>query len=102
MGNETMRLADQGRVRAAWRGERWEELSEVLGWRGERVEVPPRAWLGGVSYDGGTMAWRSAAGTPSPLRADERGVDAARARWRSMYFFECLCTAVSCVSSATA
>ncbi len=44
MGDGSMRLAEQGRVRAAWREERWEELSEVLGWSGERVEVPPRAW----------------------------------------------------------
>jgi len=29
-------------------------------------------------------------------------MEEARERWRSMYFFECLCTAVICVSSAAA
>jgi hypothetical protein len=63
-----VRLAEEGCVRAAWREERWVELSEALGWGGERVEVPARAWpawgvpeeLAGarVSALGAGLGWR--------------------------------------------
>ena len=52
-------------------------------WRHVHQKRPPRAWLGGVSYEGGQMSWSRASGDPQRIRSEDRNEDACRARFES-------------------
>ena len=52
-------------------------------WRHVHQKRPPRAWLGGVSYEHGKMVWSKASGAPEKLRAEEANADASKARFDS-------------------